>query len=123
MSYKLSIERQDDVLWATATGTRSLETVLSMSYEILASCERHKVTKVLTDVRGLDGRLKAIESFELSENHFPKIRDRKLITHNAIVDLKRFEQDFRFFENVATNRGFNIALFSDPDSALKWLKR
>jgi len=123
MSYDLTIEKKDDVLWSTATGTRSLETVLAMSKDILAACTEKKVAKVLIDVRKLEGRLGTIEAYEIVNRHFPKIQDRSVITHCAIVDLKEFEHSYRFFEDVAVNRGFTLRIFSEPDEALEWLKR
>ncbi|MDB4444042.1 hypothetical protein N9174_01735 [bacterium] len=123
MSYDLTIEKKGDVLWVTATGTRSLETVLAMSKDILAACVEEKVTKVLTDVRGLEGRLSTLDAYKLADQHFPKIQDRSVVTHNALVDLKEFEHNYRFFEDVAVNRGFTLRIFSDPDEAVEWLKK
>ncbi len=122
MSYALTIEKKDDVLWVTATGTRSLETVLAMSKDILAACVEKRVKKVLTDVRGLEGRLSTLDAYEIPDQHYPQMQDRSVITHNAVVDLEEFEDSYRFYENVALNRGFNVRLFSDPNKAMAWLK-
>ena len=123
MPYELTIEQKGDVLWVIATGTRTLETVLSISNDILEACDEKKVAKVLVDVRKLEGRLRTMESFEIPEKHFPKMRERSLIRRTAIVDLKEFEDSYRFFEDVAVNRGFALRIFSDPEEAFKWLKR
>lgn len=125
MSYDLTIEKKDDILWVTATGTRSMETVLGMSKDILTACVEKKVKKVLVDVRELEGRLSTIEGYEISNQHFPKMRDSSKITHGAIVDidLKEYEDSYRFFETVAVNRGFMLRIFSDPDQAIAWLKK
>lgn len=123
MSYNLTIEKKGDVLWVTATGMRSLETVISMSKDIMAACAEQKVRRVLIDVRELKERMKMGEIYEISDKYFPKIRDRSVITHSAIVDLKEFEHEYKFFETVAMNRGFNLRLFSDPDEAVEWLRK
>jgi hypothetical protein len=123
VSYNLKTEKKNDVLWVTATGPRSLETILAMSKDILAACEEEKVTKVLIDVRELEGRLSTMEAYAIPEQYFPKMRDRSVITRAALVDLKEFEHSDRFFENVAANRGFSLLIFSDPDEAVEWLKR
>jgi len=122
MSYALTIEKKDDVLWVTATGTRSMEAVLAMSKDILAACVEKRVKKVLTDVRGLEGRLSTFEAYEIPDKHYPQMQDRSVITHNAVVDLEEFEDSYRFYENVALNRGFNVRVFSDPNKAMAWLK-
>ena len=123
MSYNLTIKNKGGFLWVTAIGIRSPETVLAMSKDILSACAEQKITRVLVDVCALEGRLKAIEAYEIPDQYFPKIRDRSVITHCAIVDLKEFEHDFKLFENVAVNRGFNLYIFSDPDKAVNWLRK
>jgi hypothetical protein len=122
MPYDLTIEEKDDVLWVTATGTRSTETILAMSKDILAACAEKKVKKVLIDVRAMEGRLRIMEAYDIVNQSFVKMRDRRVITQAALVDLKEFEHDYRFFENVAVNRYFNLRIFSELDEAVKWLK-
>jgi hypothetical protein len=123
MSYDLTIEKKDDVLWVTATGVRSLESVLNMGKEILAALVENKVTKVLVDVRALAGRLGTVESYEIVDEHFAEWRDRTVVTRCSIVDLKAFEQSYRYFENLAVNRGFALRIFSDADQAFRWLQQ
>ena len=109
-------------MWVTATGTRSLETVLAMSKDILKVCVEKRVKKVLMDVRAMEGRLSTLDAYEIPDKHFPKMRDRSVITHLAIIDLKEYEGSYRFFETVAVNRGFMVRIFSDVDKALEWLR-
>ena len=123
MSYNLTIEKKEDVLWVTATGNRSLQTVLAMSKDIFAACVEKKVKKVLADVRALEGRLNMIEAFDIPDKYFPKMRNRSVITRNAIVDLKEYENSYKFFENVAVNRGFHLRIFPNIEEALEWLTK
>jgi hypothetical protein len=122
-SYYLTIEKKDDVLWVRASGTRSLEGVLAITKDILRALVENKVTKVLVDVRSLEGRLRTMESYEIVDKRFPEFRDRRVVARCGIVDLKEFEYSFRLFENLAVNRGFALRIFSDPDKALEWLQR
>jgi hypothetical protein len=121
MSYELTIKKREDVLWVKATGTRSLQTVLAMSEDIFTACIEQNTTKVLVDVRALEGRLETMEAYQIPDKHFPKMRDRSVITRAAIVDLEEFRNIYKFFENVAVNRGFALRVFSDLDEALEWL--
>lgn len=121
-SYRLAIEKKDGVLWVTATGTRSFEGVLAMMRDVMAALIENRVTRVLLDVRGLAGRLATIESYEIVDKYFPKIRDRNVVTRCGIVDLKEFQSSYEFFETVARNRGFDLRILSDVDEALEWLK-
>ena len=45
------------------------------------------------------------------------------LPHCAIIDLKEFDYSYRFFENVARNRGYELRIFSDTDEAIAWLKK
>jgi len=121
MSYELKIDIKEDVLWVTAIGTRSLKTVLAMSNNILAACRKHKITRVLVDVRELEGKLPRMETYDLPDKHFPKMQFRGVVTTIAVVNREEFNTGF--FENVAVNRGFNIHTFSDPEEALKWVNK
>jgi hypothetical protein len=123
MPYDLILEKKGNVLWGTATGTRSLETVVAIAKQILAGCVKEKVTKVLIDVRALEGRLRTMEAYEIVDQFFPEIRDRSVITRSAVVDLKEFESSYRFFENLAANRSFTLRIFSDPNEAVEWLEK
>jgi len=123
MSYNLTIEKKEDVLWVTSTGNRSLQTVLAMSKDILAACVEKKVKKVLIDVRALEGRLSTVDAYEIPDKHFPKMRDPNVITHCVIIDLKEFEHRYKFFEDVAVNRGFDLRIFSNTGEGLEWLAK
>lgn len=123
MSYKLTIKKKKDILWITATGKRTLETVLAITKESVTACVKNKTTKFIIDVCGLEGRLRTLDAYDVPDQHFPKIRDLNVISQCAIIDLKEFEESYRFFENVAVNRGFNLRIFSDPDEAIAWLKK
>lgn len=123
MPYSLTIEKKDDVLWVVATGTRSRADVLAMAEDILMALIANKATKVLIDVRALAGRLGTLDSYELVDEHFFGLRERRIVTRCGIVDLKEFEDSYRFFETVAANRGFALRIFSDTGKALAWLQQ
>ena len=121
MGYDLKIKVDGDILRVIATGTRSFETVLAISQDVLAICVEKKLKKVLVDVLALEGRLRTIDAYEISGKHFPKMPYRGVIAKCAVVDLKEFEKTYRFFENVAVNRGLLFRIFSDTDQAIAWL--
>ena len=123
MSYSLSVQQRGEVLWVAATGTRSFETVLAMSKDIMSACAEKGARKVGIDVRQLQGRLAPLDSFEIVDRHFPAIQSTRVITQAAIVDLREFEARYRFFEDLAVNRGFNLRVFPEPGPALAWLAK
>jgi len=123
MSYKLTLDPKEDVLWVTVSGTRSIETVLAIINEIFSACTEHNLSIILLDVRELDGRLSTINTFTLATRHFSILRELRVIKKAAIVDLKEFELNYRFFETLTRKRGYKLRLFSDLDAAADWLKK
>jgi len=123
MSYRLKIENNEGTLLVKATGARTYENVLNMTLEIMEACIQHGTPKVLVDVRDLEGRLNVLDSFTIPDEVFPRIRDRRVIQKSAIVDVEEFQGAYRFFENVAVNRGFNLRIFSDQEEAMLWLRK
>lgn len=123
MAYQLLMEKHADVLHVKSVGIRTIETVLAMSGDIMHACAQQGTVKVLVDVRALEGRLPTIDAYQVPNSLFSEIRDREIIQKCAIVDLKEFENSYRFFENVAVNRGYNLRIFSDVNDAIKWLQK
>ena len=122
MPYELVIEERDGILRVTATGSRSLESVLAMSKDILKACVEMRAKKVLIDTAAMEGRLSTMEAYKIVDKHFPKMRNKAVITHAAIVVQKESEGSGRFFETVAVNRGFAVRVFTNADKALEWLR-
>jgi hypothetical protein len=73
MDYNVKIENMGDYLLFTATGTRSLDSVISLAKDVQAACEKAKVKKALVDVRAMVGELTTFEAYHLSDVHFPVI--------------------------------------------------
>ena len=122
MTYNLKIVNRGDYLLLTATGTRSMDSVLSMTKDVLAACAREKVKKALVDVRAMVGKLTTMEAYDLSQHHFPVMRDLNLLVRLVIVDQKENEARYRFLETVAVNRGLSIRYCNDPQEGAELLK-
>ena len=122
MPYKLKTKVQADVLIAIATGLRNLETIVEITKDLKSLCEKHGVTKVLVDTRGLEGHLSTLEGFSLVTKHFKMLRDFRVIRQAAIVDQESSKERQQFIENVAVNRGYNIRFFGSFGEAREWLQ-
>ena len=121
MSYELTMTQEDDYLHVEAVGTRTFESVVAITLEIAQVCIRENTTHVLVDVRGLEGRLGTLEAFEIPTDVFAEVKDRSMIYKCAVVDLEEFEESYRFFEDVAVNRAYNLRIFSQTRDAVTWL--
>ncbi len=74
---------------------------------------------ILCDETDLEYRLGTVDIFQAAASlaeHAPRV------VKTAIVCNPRFSVDAFFWETVAVNRGVNVRMFSDLDTALSWLK-
>ena len=120
--YDITFTKNDDVLCVNARGQRTLEIVLSIAQKTIEACREHEVKKALVDVRDLEGRLSTINAYNLPAEYFAALRNPEVIRKVAIIDLEEFSDSYKFFENVAVNRGYNLRIFSDITIALEWLR-
>jgi hypothetical protein len=92
-----------------------------MTTEIFDIALDNRLSKVLVDVRELEGRLGILDSYLLVTEVFDKLRG-KGMRKAAIVDEPVSSLREWFLETVARNRGFNFRVFADQEDALKWLE-
>ena len=85
--------------------------------KITEKCKKHKCSKVLVDVREFTERIYFSEIFDLVSKELPEIIKHR-INKVAIVDVKGFNFNKQFFENVAINRGHNVKIFTDINNAI-----
>lgn len=121
MSYNLTVVNKEEYLQAIVTGDRTAEAVLRFANDVIAACEEHGASKVMADVSGLTGKLKAFESFRIVADHFPKLWKRKWLLKTAVVDSPSNRGRFGFTEMVARNRGFRLRAFDNVAAAEAWL--
>ena len=121
MTYRADFELRDQHLFATVGGPRTIESITSISREVVNECRRNGVSKVFIDLRQLTGRLEITDSLSVVERIFPAIESFRELEKVAVLEQKeRFERS-RFFERVAQSKGYNIRMFEDPDEATTWL--
>ena len=121
MSYELEIKNLQDFLQVNIKGRKTKESVKEATTDICKACVKYKCSKVLIDIRGFEERIKdAIVIFNLASKELPEIT-RKKINKVAIIDNKDHDNNNRFFENVAVNRGHNVKIFTDEKEAINWL--
>ena len=121
MSYKLEIIKEPNYLLTNIKGNRTTKTIKEVTKEILEACIKYQYSKILIDIREFSNRIgNTMNIFDLAANDLPEIIEKK-IQQAAIVDLEGFEEDEKFFETVAQNRGHNVKIFTDLNKAQEWL--
>jgi hypothetical protein len=118
--YGFKIENKGGYLEATARGKRTREAVSALTIEFGKAGFDFHSSKILVDVRELEGSLKVYDSYQIVTQDFRKLRG-KGIQKAAIIDRKVPGVRGWFLETVAVNRGFNLRVFTDRQAALEWL--
>ena len=121
MSYELSIEKRDNFLHATVTGTNSIETVLGYMNDVKARCATLDCYRVLIDEKLEGPRLDEMEILTLISEGSAEAAG--FFDALAFVDDQMESDLSRFAETAAVNRGIPMATFSSVEDAEFWLRR
>ncbi len=120
MSYTIQIEKRNHHLFFEVYGQREFSTTEKLARSIFASAEEQQVSRLLINVWNYSGRLGVADTYRLVTGSFPEFR--KLgIQRIAIIDTRPDKKSGWFFETVASNRGYSIKFFDDPETAEAWL--
>jgi hypothetical protein len=120
MSQRLKIVNVEDRLHITFSGPFSVEAGKKSIDAMVAACKREGSTKVLFDCRPMTGVLQVLDRFDMGEYgastipHFVKV---------AMLGREDQILPDKFFETVARNRGLLLAVFSEIDEAIAWLRK
>jgi hypothetical protein len=118
--YTFAIEARDVCLYVRSSGVRTRATVTAMTMEIFDAALAKGLSKVLVDVRKLEGRLGILDSYLAVTDVFQRLRG-KGMRKAAIVDQQISSIRGWFIETLARNRGFNLRVFTDQEEAVEWL--
>lgn len=120
MSYSVNIREESDYLYIEVAGARTPEMIMAVARDCVAASKKHKRSKILVDIQGAAGRLSTIETYGIVNRPLPALA-RGLGLKVAILDLEENAGRVQFFETVAVNAGMDLRMFSNPNSALRWL--
>lgn len=117
MSY--TVELHDDHYIAVLhEGAFSGRELFAARREFSELAKSSGVRRVLADVARVIGNISTFDTYEFSSSHHEYLpADIKI----AVLIKNDQENDARFAEDVATNRGINIKMFTDKNDALRWL--
>lgn len=84
---------------------------------LIDACSTHKCKKVLVDARDLTVNFDTFQTYDAGKNA-------AILSHLSlrVALLAREDMIDPFFENVVSNRGGKIGLFTDKQAALAWLE-
>lgn len=121
MSHDIRVIPARQFLRADVRGRLDLAASKQILERLSAACTAHPGLDLLVDVRDTGERLLSSEDLlELVQ----KLRGLGLGVFNRVAILRRPPEAFdraRFFETLASERGFQFAAFEDFEAAFHWL--
>ncbi|MBN2085097.1 MAG: STAS/SEC14 domain-containing protein [Anaerolineales bacterium] len=118
--FMLTMEDKSTYLHARTSGIRSRENVHNLTMEVFNAAIEKKLTKVLVDVRELEGYFGYLDIFIFGKEVLHDLRG-KGVDRVAVVDIHQTTRQDWFLEPVAHIHEVNLRVFTDEESALKWL--
>jgi phosphoribosylpyrophosphate synthetase len=117
----LQLEGKANYLYACASGERSRENVIAMTITVFNAALEKKLSKICVDVRELSGYFGFMDIFFLVKEVMTNLRG-KGIDQVAVIDVHQTNRKDWFLEPVANSYGLNIRVFTELDTAIKWLE-
>lgn len=117
---KLQIIKAGDFLKSTPTGNLDLKASSQILAQIASASDHVQDYSVLIDLRDARSQLSTADIYELATElvKYDETFQRKtaILTHGV-----NGQEQAKFFETVAQNRGFKVKAFSDFENAISWL--
>jgi phosphoribosylpyrophosphate synthetase len=116
----LTMEEKTNYLHVRTSGIRSRETVNNLTIKVFNTALEKHLSKILIDVRKLEGYFGYLDIFIFAKDVLRDLRG-KGVDQVAVIDIHRTTRQDWFLEPVARLHELNIRVFTEEESALKWL--
>lgn len=116
MSLEVQVQEVNGHLLIRAEGWYSFDGLSALFERVKAECEKRDRPRVILDVSEISGTIPLMDMYVLGERCS---KDRKLPLRIALISPE--VGMYSFFENVARNRGVQIAVVPNQGAALEWL--
>lgn len=117
--YKIRLVSEENYVELAYGGTIDLHDLSMGRLEASALTKAHGCTRLLVDLRKINGSFSTCEIFDFTRSHneFFSVK-----TKIAVLSSDDHFSNARFSENVARNRGIFMKAFRDKKEAADWLK-
>jgi hypothetical protein len=125
MNYIVEFNEEQKIVSARAEGQWDSTTDNGMVLKILEMVDSTRSSRVLLDIRELHFNLPMFQIFERAKemreqrSKFGKVSAKAAIVYSP--STPKIEEDMKFFENAARNRGLPYRMFQDVEEAMTWL--
>ena len=124
MTSQFHIEVRPTYIFTEMSGTFQLDKFKDLLKESLSACAEHDKSKLLIDIRTLEGEVAIFERYELA-TYFANLSQsdpKTMEVQVAVVGYTPIVDPNRFGEKVAVNRGVNAKVTTDITEAYNWLQ-
>lgn len=125
MSYETTVQAEKDYLRVEVSGIRvpgqEAEDGIAVWTRVADVCREHKVDKILAIIN-LEGHLPTSVSFKIANDPYEFGWEKRFRV--AVVDVNYESRLVNYLtEAVAVNRGYDVRIFENEQSAMDWLFR
>ena len=112
-------QSRDGFLFATAAGRASLDRAVELYKRLLDEAAARGVNSVLLDCLAITGGLSTLEQYQLGKTIAGYCMSRSATPKVAVIHKPPVDG---FGAAVARNRGLTVEVFSERETALRWLR-
>ena len=116
----LTMEEKPNYLNVRTSGIRCRENVNNLTIRVFNTALEKHLSKILIDVRKLEGYFGYMDIFIFAKDVLRDLRG-KGVDQVAIIDIHKTTRQDWFLEPVARLHELPIRVFTEEESALKWL--
>jgi hypothetical protein len=116
MAWRIETDLHPDYLVIRILGSVDAQSAGDAVAAVLREITTHNCSRLLTDIREVEGRMSILETFRLVSDH-PAIQGMRA----AIVDRPENSEWYEFYETASVNRGYHNKVFTDIEKAIEWL--
>jgi hypothetical protein len=120
MKFDVSFNAENQLAEIITYGIMDTTNSMEMAKAIFTALDQYKAYKILIDQRNIESVSGTISEIYSRPKEFKEIG---VIQQVKIAEIIKHEHEkhFKFLELVLVNRGFNISLFFEKETALEWL--
>ncbi len=120
MKWEINYYENDDILTVKAEGTIDVESEETLRNDVVKSMRENTCKRLLIDLKNIEIKLSTFEIYDIPRKYMEQSISRD--TKMAILFPESESRDFNFYETVSRNAGYDVMLFPEFDTAMKWLK-
>lgn len=122
MPYTIEYLKKEGIALVTNTGVFTYEDFQKQALEALEVSRTRKCKKFLVDCTSMITQSQTMDIYATSDFYEEIDAPRENQIALVVSAGTEAEADLRFYETVSINRGWQVKLFADKASAMRWLQ-